>query len=141
MTANYFRFCHSVMLVYDARPDCINTLFVLRDWVNDARTNNFLGEGMTLSLWANKSDQLAQDYSRPEEVVAFMGEYNIPESLYFPVSAKTGLNVMESFHALIEHISTNHTHNNGHVSSTSTAPDVPSNNTAQQEQKRRCFKC
>ena len=137
MTANYFRFCHGVILVYDARPDCIHTLFVLRDWINDARKNNFLGEGMTLSLWANKSDELVQDYSRPEEVTAFMDEYNIPESLYFHVSAKTGQNVMESFHALIAHVSS-HTPNNGHITSTSTVPDIPNNT---QEQKGWCSKC
>ena len=134
MTANYFRFCHGVILVYDAKPDCIHTLFVLRDWVNEARKNNFLGEGMTVSLWANKVDELPQDYSRPEEVVAFMGEYNIPESLYFCVSAKTGVNVMDSFHALIDHVS-RHAPSNGHINSTSTDHVTPP------DQRRRCFKC
>ena len=101
MTANYFRYCNAVILVYDASPDKEDTLFALREWISDVKTHSYFGERMLFSLWANKVDVSDRDASKPPEVEAFLEEHNIPDALYFRISAKTGEKLMESFHKLI----------------------------------------
>lgn len=101
MTANYFRYCNAVILVYDASPEKEDTLFSLREWINDVRTHSYYGEQMIFSLWANKIDASDKDAPKPPEVDAFQEEHHIPDALYFRISAKTGEGLMESFHKLI----------------------------------------
>ena len=103
MTSSYFRYSTAVILVYDA-SDQLNTLCALRVWIDEARRNSALKDKVTLSLWANKSDILPENSPIPAEVTAFLSEYSIPESLHFFVSAKTGYQLKESFHQLIEHV-------------------------------------
>lgn len=102
MTANYFRYCNAVILVYDASPDRLETLFALRDWITDVTKHSSLSDKVALSLWANKCD--LSDTRRPPEVDAFMQEHRIPEHLYFRMSAKTGEGLMSAFHDVILHV-------------------------------------
>lgn len=114
MTASYFRYCHAVILVYDASsPEQLSTLFALRGWIEEAKTASFLGDRVIFSLWGNKSDQLSASTSGEAatanktlspEVKAFLNEYSIPDSLHYFVSALTGENVVESLHSFIAHI-------------------------------------
>ena len=102
LTANYFRYCNAVILVYDASPDRLETLFALRDWITDVTKHSSLSDRVALSLWANKCDTTdSSSTHRPPEVDAFMQEHRIPEHLYFRVSAKTGEGLMDAFHDVI----------------------------------------
>lgn len=103
MTANYFRNCHAMILVYDASPDRLDTLFALRYWISDVRKHSSLNDKVFLTLWANKAD-LTEGDAIPPEVEAFMAEHNIPSHLHYNVSAKDGTELMQAFHALILHV-------------------------------------
>lgn len=125
MTSSYFRYSTAVILVYDA-SDQLSSLCALRVWIDEARRNSALKDKVILSLWANKSDTLSENSSIPPEVTAFLSEYSIPESLHFYVSAKTGYQLKDSFHQLIEHVyDTNNivTSNSTNISTTSSIPE------------------
>ena len=125
MTSSYFRYSTAVILVYDA-SDQLSSLCALRVWIDEARRNSALKEKVILSLWANKSDILSENSPTPPEVTAFLSEYSIPESLHFCVSAKTGSQLKDSFHQLIEHVyDTNNivTSNSTNISVTSSIPE------------------
>lgn len=95
MTANYYRFCHAVILVYDLQAE--DTLYCLKDWMSQAKKNCRWPEKLVFSLWGNRCDlDDGQDTERIRDSVdAFVTEHNI--SLEFQVSAKTGKNVEEAF--------------------------------------------
>ena len=101
MTANYYRYCHAVLLVYDLSAE--ETLFFLADWFKEAKANSRWPQRIIFSLWGNKSDVSPDEQSVKEESVsAFLKQYNIPESLNFRVSAKSGDSVVEAFQKVVE---------------------------------------
>ena len=100
MTANYFRYCNAVILVYDSAPDRLETLFALREWITDVTKHSSFSDKIVLSLWANKCDE-SSSLQKVPEVDAFMQENHIPENMFFCVSAKTGDRLMNAFHAVI----------------------------------------
>ena len=102
MTANYYRYCHAVLLVYDLNAE--ETLFFLADWFKEAKANSRWPQRVVFSLWGNKSDDVTPDEQSAKEpsIEAFLKQYNIPESLSFRVSAKSGDNVVEAFEKVIE---------------------------------------
>lgn len=104
MTSNYYRYCQAVILVYDL--DAEETLYCLRDWLNEARRNSRWPEKIVFSVWGNKSD-LDEQSTKQEAVKAFIQEYNIPDSLNFKVSAKTNENVDEALLTVIKAIDYN----------------------------------
>ena len=104
MTSNYYRYCQAVILVYDL--DAEETLYCLRDWLNEARRNSRWPEKIVFSVWGNKSD-LDEQSTKQEAVKAFIQEYNIPDSLNFKVSAKTNENVDEALLTIIKAIDDN----------------------------------
>ena len=99
MTANYYRFCHAVILVYDLDDE--GSLFSLTDWIKEAKRNCRWQDKMTFAVWGNKSD-LSEQSTRQEAIDAFTREYKIPDSLSFKMSAKTGENVQEAFQKVVE---------------------------------------
>lgn len=99
ITANYYRYCQAVILVYDL--DAEETLYCLRDWLSEARQNNRYPDKIVFSLWGNKSD-LDEQSTKQDAVKAFLLEYGIPDSLHFKVSAKTDENVTEAFLKVIQ---------------------------------------
>ena len=101
MTANYYRYCHAVLLVYDLHAE--ETLFFLADWFKEAKANSRWPQRVVFSLWGNKSDVTSDEQSPKEPAIAaFLKQYNIPESLSFKVSAKTGENVTEAFEKVVQ---------------------------------------
>ena len=101
MTSSYYRYSVAVILVYDSRPGCISTLFDLDEWVREAKERSFAKDSVILSLWANKWDEGGVD---TPEVTAFKQEHNIPDSLHFRVSARTGFNIFDSLNSLIQFV-------------------------------------
>lgn len=96
MTANYFRNSHAIVLVYSVEEE--ESLFVLRDWLAEARTLN--PERVVAALWGNKCD-LKGSSPTSEAVTAFGHENGIPAELVASVSAQTGEGVKEAFEALV----------------------------------------
>lgn len=86
--------------------DAEETLYCLRDWLNEARRNSRWPEKIVFSVWGNKSD-LDEQSTKQEAVKAFIQEYNIPDSLNFKVSAKTNENVDEALLTVIKAIDDN----------------------------------
>ena len=104
MTANYFRYCNAVILVYDSAPERLETLFALREWISDVTKHSSFSDKVVLSLWANKCDESSSLQKAPE-VDAFMQEHHIPEKMHFCVSAKSGERLMAALHAVILQVS------------------------------------
>ena len=97
MTANYFRNCQAVILVYSLEEE--DSLFVLRDWLSEARSLN--SDQVVPALWGNKSE--SHSVCLTEEVAsAFSRENGIPAELVAQVSAQTGAGVKEAFERLVE---------------------------------------
>ena len=88
-----------MILVYDL--DAEETLYCLRDWLNEARENNRYPDKIVFSLWGNKSD-LDEQSTKQDAVEAFLTEYNIPNSLNFKVSAKNNEKVKEAFLKVVQ---------------------------------------
>lgn len=103
MTSSYYRYSVAIILVYDSSPERIGTLFRLDEWIREARERSFIKDRVVLSLWASKSEESQQADTAPE-VAAFMQEHGIPDCLHFRVSAKTGLNVIDSLNSLIRYV-------------------------------------
>lgn len=100
MTANYFRHCNAVLLVYSLEEE--DSLYCLNDWVAEAHMHNS-SDRLLLALWGNKSD--SEDRCALQEAVkAFMSVHNIPPSLEALVSAKTGDGVLEAFDRLVKEV-------------------------------------
>ena len=98
MTANYFRNCHGVALVYSLEEE--DTLFALGDWLSEARSLN--SNLLVPALWGNKSDDFDTTSSTMEPTVnAFSSEHKIPPELVAKVSAHTGQGAREAFEKLI----------------------------------------
>lgn len=142
MTSSYYRYCQAVILVYDASPDQLSTLFALRGWIDEARTASSRRERVILSLWGNKSDKLSPGESVPSpEAQAFMREYSIPDNLHYSVSARTGHNVMESLHSFMKHIDSVVSVNMS-TSFTLSDPESHENSSRPQTWRQRiCSKC
>ncbi len=99
MTANYYRYCHAVILVYDMEAE--DSLFCLKDWIIAAQTNSRWPDKLIFSLWGNKCD--SDDRGTSEEgLEAFLTEYNISKSLDFRVTAKQGASVEKAFQKVVE---------------------------------------
>ena len=99
MTANYYRFCHAVILVYDLEAE--ETLYCLKDWIQEAKAGSRWPERVVFSLWGNKSD--SDDQLAPQQATdAFLTEHGISQSLNFKVSAKTGSSVEDAFQKVME---------------------------------------
>ena len=96
MTANYFRNCHGVVLVYSLEEE--DTLFALGDWLSEARSLN--SHHVVPALWGNKSESDNACAMEPT-VEAFSSEHKIPPELVAQVSALTGQGVKEDFEKLI----------------------------------------
>ena len=96
MTANYFRHSHAIVLVYTVEEE--DSLFVLRDWLSEARTLN--SEQVIPALWGNKSES-ENACLIPLMVSAFSKENRIPADLVRQVSAQSGEGVKEAFEALV----------------------------------------
>ena len=105
MTCNYYRWCNAVILVYDT-SDLIS-LTSLHDWGKAAQTYSNLKENIVIFLWGNKAD-VATDCDSAQKwdtaLQALMSEFNIPPSLHFIVSAKTGANVHTAFDSLVRDV-------------------------------------
>lgn len=97
MTANYFRNCAAVILVYSLEEE--DTLFILQDWLAEARTLN--SEQVVPALWGNKCE--SENVSLTQQMAAaFSNENSILPELVTRVSAVTGEGVMEAFDKLIQ---------------------------------------
>ena len=103
MTANYFRNCHAVILVFSVEEE--NTLFVLRDWLSEAQALN--SDHVVPALWGNKSDSYNKCVTE-EMVCAFGKENTISADLVTTVSAQTGHGVKEAFERVIRMIHARH---------------------------------
>lgn len=99
MTANYFRNCHAVILVYSLDEE--DTLFILHDWL--VETRSFNSDTVVPALWGNKCDSENSCITN-EMVLAFSKENDIQSDLVTHVSALTGEGVEKSFEKLIRTI-------------------------------------
>ena len=96
MTANYFRNCQAVLLVYSLEEE--DSLFILRDWLGEARSLSC--HKVVPALWGNKRE--SHSVSVTEQMSsAFSGENGIPGDLVARVSAVTGEGVREAFEQLV----------------------------------------
>ena len=138
MTSSYYRYSVAVILVYDSRPGCIPTLFDLDEWVREARERSFAKDSVILSLWANKWDEGGVD---TPEVTAFKQEHNIPDSLHFRVSARTGLNIFDSLNYLIKFVHQKNA-SSGVTFSSGSNPEIDSSSELKSPSIfRKCMKC
>ena len=96
MTANYFRNCHAIVLVYSVEEE--DSLFVLRDWLTEAQALN--SERIVPALWGNKCES-DNACLTPQMVEAFQRENSISAELVARVSARTGEGVSEAFEKLV----------------------------------------
>ena len=97
MTANYFRNCHAIVLVYSLEEE--DSLFVLRDWLAETRTLN--SDRVVPALWGNKSDS-EDTYLTLQTAAAFAKENDIPAGLVSHVSARSGDGVRAAFEQLVK---------------------------------------
>ena len=96
MTANYFRNCHAIVLVYSVEEE--DSLFVLRDWLTEAQALN--SERIVPALWGNKCES-ENACLTPQMAEAFQRENSISAELVARVSARTGEGVREAFEKLV----------------------------------------
>lgn len=99
MTSNYFRNSHAIILVYSVEEE--DSLFVLQDWLTEARTLN--PEHVVAALWGNKCDVERSSFI-PEMVTAFSEQNKISPELVACVSAQTGEGVKEALEALVANV-------------------------------------
>lgn len=123
----------AIILVYDSRPERMDTLFNLEEWIREAKERSVFRESMILSLWANMCDDHRTDLIEQPEVIAFKQEHNILDCLHFKVSSKTNTNIITSLHSLIEHIHRCKGHSDTESVDAATDRSSSRNNT--------CFKC
>eukprot|EP00731_Ephydatia_muelleri_P026587 Em0018g687a len=93
-TANYYRNSHAIILVYDMTDEV--SLYALKEWLTDAKKYSY---NVMPVMWGNKEDVIEVP---PPGVAAFMEENDIPPSLHFKVSAKTGRNIREALDATLK---------------------------------------
>ena len=93
-TANYYRNSHAIILMYDMADEV--SLYALKDWLSDAKKYSY---NVMPVVWGNKEDATE---SQLPGVAGFMEENDIPPSLHFKVSAKTGHNVREAMDATLK---------------------------------------
>ena len=86
----YYSGAHGGIIVFDMTRE--DTFKNVKKWEEDIRTG--AGEKIPLILLCNKSDLLEQGEVTESEVQKIAEELKIP---YFKTSAKSGLNVQESF--------------------------------------------
>ena len=78
------------------------TLYSLKEWIAQARDYSTYKSNLMLTLWGNKNDgQSSAVPSFMGSVKGFMEQNDIPDSLHFTVSAKTGYNVKAAFDGVI----------------------------------------
>ena len=97
---NHYRNCHAIILVYDLEDEY--SLHMLNDWIEDARKYSY---DVLPVLWGNKVDIMpvgSEPQTLTSTVRSFMDKYDIPQSLYFKVSAMTGYNVKEALEATLK---------------------------------------
>ncbi|KAJ3444905.1 rab gtpase [Anaeramoeba flamelloides] len=97
ITTAYYRGAHGIMLVYDVSNE--KSFLNVRNWIKNIETN--ASENVCKMLIANKADLTEEkvvETSRGEQLAA---EYGIP---FFETSAKSNMNVNESFMQLTEMI-------------------------------------
>ena len=98
MTANYFRGCHAIVLVYSLEEE--DSLFCLHDWLEEARRHS---ERLVAAVWGNKCDLDSTNLQSDSELVkTFLQENQISPTLSQQVSAKTGEGTKEAFEELVE---------------------------------------
>ena len=101
MTANYYRNCSAVVLVYSLEEE--DSLFILQDWLAEARSLN--SDLIVPALWGNKRE--SENVSLTEKMTtAFSKENSVPAELVARVSAVTGEGVKEAFEKLIQTVHT-----------------------------------
>ena len=98
MTANYFRKCHAVILVYSLEEE--DTLFALGEWLSEARSLSCNQLRVVPALWGNKSES-DNTCAMEEMASAFSTENKIPPELVARVSAHTGEGVKKAFEEVI----------------------------------------
>lgn len=134
MTSSYFRNTMAIILVYDTRPERIETLFNLEEWIREARERSAFKERLILSLWGNTCHDDQSRTEQTEVVTAFKQVHGIPDSLHFKVSTKTNTNIVSSLHSLIKFIYK--CNNTDSTESVDASADHSSSS-----RSRTCFKC
>jgi Ras-related protein Rab-2A len=97
ITRSYFRHSHCALIVFDLTN--IDTYKSIVKWIADVKGHN--SQFISLILVGNKCDLVDKRQVKREDIDKFVEENNL---IYFETSARTGVNVKETFLCIIKNV-------------------------------------